>query len=371
MTLFEKGLQNLPAFRQLAADVTAGRLPAAVTGVSLVHKALLLHGLQAATGRRLVILAGEEAEAHRLVEDLRAFGQRVVLLPARDLSLRQVESVSREYEQQRLGALASFLNGGADCIVATADAAMQYTLSPDVLLDHTLDIMADRPLPVENLAETLTAAGYERCTQVESAGQFAVRGGIVDIYPADAGAPLRLELWGDTVDTLSYFDPATQRRTDPLDGVSIPPAAEILCDFPAELAEKIRTLAASLKGKSAEAKTALLADADRLMTGGAPASLDKYIPLLYDTTATLFDYAEDALPVVLEPAKVKERARTYLWQLEEDITALLAEGQLCRGLTEYAMDWDTLSRRLAEGCVTMDAFARSSEWPMKGLYNLT
>lgn len=371
MTLFEKGLQTLPAFRAMAADAASGRLPIAVTGVSLVHKALLIHGLRAETKRRVVILTGDEAESTRLCEDLKALGERAWVLPARDLSLRQVESTSREYEQQRLGAFAAFLNGEADCVIATADAAMQYTLPPDALLSHTIDLMSGKPLPLDDLPEALVAAGYERAAQVESAGQFAVRGGIIDIYPADAPSPLRVELWGDTVDTLSYFDPLTQRRTDPLDAVSVPPAAEILCDFPAELAEKIRALSASLKGKSVAARPALAADADRLMAGGAPASLDKYIPLIYDTPATLLDYADEALFVVSEPAKVKERARTYLWQLEEDITALLEEGQLCRGLTDYAMNWDAMARHLQKGCVTLDAFARSSEWALKELYNLT
>ena len=186
MSVFTKGLQSLPAFRSLAADVTAGRLPAALNGVGHIHKALLLHGLRAVCGRRLCLLTGEEAEANRLREDLQALGERVVLLPGRDLSLRRVESVSREYEQQRLGALATFLNGGADIVIAPADAAMQFTLPPDELLGHTIDIMAGKKLPVEDLPDALTAAGYERCAQVESPGQFAVRGGIIDIYPAGA-----------------------------------------------------------------------------------------------------------------------------------------------------------------------------------------
>ena len=371
MTLFEKGLNALPEFRALCADVTAGRLPAAVTGVALVHKALFIHGLRVATGRRVVVLTGEEAESARLCEDLRALGERAVQLPARDLSLRQVESTSREYEQQRVGAFAAFLNRDADCLVATADAAAQYTLPPDTLLENTLDLTEGKPLPVDDLPEALAAAGYERCGQVESAGQFSVRGGIVDIFPAGATAPLRLELWGDTVDTLSYFDPLTQRRTDPVDAISIPPAAEILCEQPAALAARIQALAASLKGKSAAARPALLRDAEQLTAGGAPGSLDKYIPLLYDKPATLFDYADGALFVLSEPAKVKERARTYLWQMEEDITALMAEGQLCRGLSEYAMDWETMSHRLGRGCVTLDAFSRSSEWPLAALYNIT
>lgn len=87
-----------------------------------------------------------------------------------------------------------------------------------------------RRCPVADLPAALSAAGYERCQQIEGAGQFAVRGGIVDVFPADSPAPVRMELWGDTVDTLSYFDLLTQRRTEPLDAIAIPPAAEIMYD---------------------------------------------------------------------------------------------------------------------------------------------
>lgn len=371
MTVFENGATALPALAALIQDVKSGHLPAAVSGVSLIHKAVILHTLRVKTGRRLMILTGDEAESTRLGEDLRALGERVCVLPARDLSLRRVESVSREYEQQRLGALARVLSGEADCVIACTDAALQYTLPPDDLLEHTLDIMAGKPLPVEDLPQALVAAGYERCAQVESAGQFSVRGGIIDIFPANDTTPLRLELWGDTVDTLSYFDPLTQRRTDTLDAVSVAPAAEILCDFPAALAERIRALAAGLKGRGAAARTVLEEDAARLMSGGAPASLDKYIPLLYDTPATLLDYAADMLPVLSEPVKVKERARTAAWQLEEDISALLEEGQLCRGLTSYALPWEELIRHLGGRFVTLETFARAAEWPLAALYAVT
>ena len=372
--VFEKGLAGLPVYGALCADIRAGRLPASLTGLGHIHKVLLLRTLTMTLSRPALLLTADEAEASRICEDLAALGTRPLFLPARELSLRRVESASREYEQMRLGTLAQMAAGDWEVAVACVDAAAQFTLPPAVLRGRTLRLKTGLPLPVADLPAALTAAGYERCEQIEGPGQFSVRGGIIDVYPADCPAPVRIELWGDTLDTLSYFDLLSQRRTEPLGEIAIPPAAEILYGDGAGLAAKIEELAASLRGKAAPAqKENLLADADRLRGGGLPASLDKYIPLIYEKPATLFDYADGALLFVSELSKVKERVRTAHWQLHEDIEALLNEGQLCRGLTDYALEWDGILLQMdRRGAILLDAFARSSaELPLRALYNIS
>lgn len=373
MGVFDKGLAGLPAFGALCADIRNGRLPAALTGLGHIHKTLLVYALCASLGRKAIFLAADEAEGSRVREDLAALGMEALLLPARELSLRRVESTSREYEQMRLGTLAKMAAGDYQCVVACADAACQFTLPPSLLLRRTIPLRAGAPLPVASLPAALTAAGYERCEQIEGPGQYAARGGIIDVYPADCPSPVRLELWGDTLDTITYFDLLSQRRTDALGAIAIPPAAEILVQDGGALADAIEELAGGLRGKGAAAqKECLLADSDRLRGGGSPASLDKYIPLIYDRPATLFEYGAGALVFVSELAKVKERMRAFTWQMEEDVKTLLEEGQLCRGLTEYAMDTGALLYELEKsGCILLDAFARSGQdLPLRGLYNL-
>ncbi len=370
-TIYTRALAALPDFKALCTDIAAGRTPAALTGLGHIHKALLIHALCGTTNRPALVLTGDEAEASRLAEDLCAMGTEALVLPARDLALRQVEAAGREYEQQRIAALTRLAEGECRCIIAAADAAAQYTMPPATLLCRTLHLRRGAPLPVADLPAALVAAGYERCEQIEGPGQFAVRGGITDIYPAACKAPLRLELWGSEIDTLTYFDLLSQRRTDAVDEIDIPPAAEILCGDPAVLAEKIRALAAGLRGKSAAARTALEADADRLCAGLALGAPDKYLPLLCERPATLFDYAPDALVLVSEVTKVKERLRTASWQLAEDIRQLLEEGQLCRGLDRYMADWDECQAVLIRrGAVLMESFARQlADIPLKALYH--
>ena len=373
MSFWDKGLAALPAFGNVCEDLRQGRAPVSLVGLAHIHKALFVAGIIGQLKRRGAVLAADEAEANRLAEDLQALGLRTLLLPARELSLRQVESASREYEQQRLGVFAAMAEGGYDCVVACPDAAMQYTIPPDTLLQRTLELTAGAPLPVSDLPAALAAAGYERCAQIEGVGQFAVRGGIVDIYPAACPAPLRLELWGDTIDTLSYFDLLTQRRTDSLDAVAVPPAAEIMYDDPAALAADMEALAASQRGKLADTvRRHLLDDVDRLRGGAAPASVDKYLTLIYKEKANLFSYLRDGLIFVSEPARVKERVRTTLWQLEQDETALLEEGLLCRGLMDYAPTWEQIAAVLEHSpTVLMDAFARAgADVRLKGMYTI-
>ena len=360
MSIWEKALVGQTAFRQVCEDLAARRTPIQMVGLAHIHKALFAAGWIHTTKRRAVMLAGDEAEATRLTEDLQALGVRTLQLPARELSLRQMEAAGREYEQMRLGTLAAMTEGGYDCVVACADAAIQYTIPPDTLLERTIELIAGAPLPVKDLPAALAAAGYERCAQIEGPGQFAVRGGIVDVYPAACPYPIRMELWGDTVDTLGYFDLLTQRRTEPLEAVAIPPAAEIMYDDPVALAASIEALAAAQRGKNAPAvRENLMRDVDRLRGGARPTSMDKYLPLIYGVKANLFTYMRDALLFVSEPARVRERVRTYLWQLEQDETALLEEGLLCRALMEYSPTWEQVAAQMEQRpTVLLDAFSR-------------
>ena len=374
MGIIEKGLAGLPAYPSLLSDIKAGRTPGMLTGLGHIHKAMLIHALRAALDRRVFVLVSDEAEGNRLCEDMKALGDEALFLPARELSLRRVESTSRDYEQMRLGILARMAAGEGEIVVACVDAAASYTLPPDVLQGRTLRLKTGLALPVPDLAMALSAAGYERCDQIEGPGQFSVRGGIVDVYAAQCSSPIRIELWGDTVDTLSYFDLLTQRRTDAIAAADIPPAAEILYDDAEALAGRIEALVAPPRGKTAAIqRETLLADADRLRGGGCPASLDKYIPLIYPRPATALDYAGDSLLLVSEGVKVRERLRTAQWQLQEDIKTLLEEGQLCRGLSDYMLDWSGLATLLEQrDTVFLEAFARSSpDIKIHSLYNIT
>ena len=199
---------------------------------------------------------------------------------------------------------------------------------------------------------------------------------IVDFFSPSANAPVRVEFWGDEVDSLSNFDIESQRRTDAIPQVTLAPCVEVIPEKPAALAQKIEKLAASLRGKTApKAKEVLHGEADKLKNGLRIGSIDKFISLVYPETATLFDYfpPEDSLVFFSEGNKLKERMRTSLWQWGEDAKSYLAEGLLCKGLDQFSEDWAyALSMSEKIPTLFLDLFARGSyEVPTKTLVNMT
>ena len=374
MKFLTTAIRALKEFSALDQAVKTKALPAAVTGLSGIHKANLIYSLCSLNGRRAFVAAAEEAEAQRLFDDLAAMGMRPALYPLRDFNFRDTQGSSHEYEHQRLHALSCYMTGGCDCVIFCMDAGLQYTLPPEELRRRTVTLRTAQHITPEQAVKILVDCGYERADQIEGTGQFALRGGILDFFTPDAETPVRVEFWGDEIDTLSFFDTETQRRTSSVDEITIAPSVEALIENPGVLAEKIRKHASSLRGKMAPAAREVLhAEADKLDSGATIGCADKYIPFLYDHTATIFDYADDStLLFVSEPVKNKERVRTTQWQWGEDLKDYLSHGVLCRGLDTYSGDWQyALQRFSALGAIYLDAFARGSyETPVRVLENM-
>lgn len=366
-------LTALPEYRGLRSAVDRHKTPVAATGLSGIHKAHLIHSLCAELSRKGFVIASDEAEGQRLANDLASMGTTALVYPARDFNFRDTEGQSREYEHQRIHVMAHMLNGDYDVVIACIDAALQYTIPPAELDRHIITLRQGQEVPVDQVTEALLASGYERYEQVEGPGQFALRGGILDFFTPDGTAPIRIEFWGDEIDTLTYFDIESQRRTDPVEEITLAPSTEVLLATPERLANDIRELAAGLRGKTAPAaKEILLAEAEKLSEGRRPGSLDKFISLLYPQTATLFDYmAQDDLLFQSEPIKVKERLRSTQWQWGEDVKEYLSEGVLCRGLDTFSGDLSYFQRQIeAHDSIFLDTFVRSGyDTPLSTLAN--
>ena len=348
---------RLPEAAALTAAVKAGRLPAALTGLTHIHKALLIYALCRDLGRRALVVVADEAEAAALAQDLAALGMAAVTLPARDLTLRPVAGLSREYERARVAALAKLLSGQAEVCLCSVEAARLRTLPPERLAAHCVALKPGDTLPPLTLAQTLLEAGYAPADTVEGPGQFARRGDILDLYPPDGDSPVRIEYWGDEIDSIHRFDVLSQRRGEPLNTLTLTPATEVLIGDGAALADAVAGLRKKLK-KDAPALASLTEAEDRLRSGRGVAAPDRFLPLLYPE-ATVFDYAEGFLTFVSESARVAERSRSLDARLREEIAAGLEEGLLCKGLDAFYLDGAALEGRLGQsGALFLDTFAR-------------
>ena len=251
MQMLHEILRMTPEYRAVSASCEKGALPGCVTGLAGVHKANLIAALTAQFKRNALVVAADDAEAQRMCADLAQMGRRPMIYPYRELVFRNIESHSREYERQRLSVLSAVQAGECDTIVCCIDAALQVTIPPEELRKRTAVVKTGGTQSPETLVQALVSAGYERAGQVEGEGQFARRGGIVDFFAPGMKAPVRVEFWGDEIDSASYFDPDTQRRTDPVEELRLSPSVEAVVDDAMTLAGRITALTKNLRGRAA------------------------------------------------------------------------------------------------------------------------
>lgn len=219
---------NIDEYNTLSDYISAkGKLPALVTGLSHINKAHFLSSLIEEKKRTpLLVITETEGAAQRLTEDINTMLGRngALLYPTKDMTLGNVEAVSREYEHKRIDALRKLMDGECQAIIAAPEATAQLTIPADELEKRTIRIKQGDSVNSQELTAKLIAAGFSRCDMVEGMSQFSVRGGIFDIYPINSGFPVRIELWGDDVDSISAFDLETQRRIDTIHDIKIAPA---------------------------------------------------------------------------------------------------------------------------------------------------
>ena len=303
-----------------------------------------------------LIVCSEEKECLRIKDMLALFGITAAFYPVRDLTFYNI-SASHEYEHERIRVLSGILSGAFDAVITTPDAMLGYTISADRLLDATLTLDFDTRIDPEDLARRLLEAGYARVDMVDGAGQFARRGGIVDIYPPmgtfvdedgktiEGAHSLRIELFDDEIDRMVFFDIDSQRTIASITSATIPPAREILCDADARtilaraIKDKLRTC------RDDDARQVLSAELAALGTGTGDAAangiaelhfIDKYISLIYPEKQALIDYF-DRKPLILvrSTSAVNDRLKAAVWQMNQTVTELVESGTISGNYAEY------------------------------------
>ena len=375
MELLSTLLRGLPEYPRLLEAARDGK-SAAVYGVSPLHRAHLTASLLAdLPDRPVCVVLRDEQAAKTFASDLAALsGIEATLLPCRDLVFHNMEGVSHEYEQQRLTALWQMGSGKNRVLCAPADALMLRTLPPEALDRAVLTIEADGSYDVNALVEQFLLAGYTRTSQVEGPGQFALRGGILDLFPAGDTAPIRVEFWGDDVDSLGRFDPMTQRRTENVPSVTVLPVREALPTL-AEggidgLCAALRKLAGRKSTGEALEKT-LLSDADSLQELRYLTAADRYLPQIYPEMACALDYLpENTLFLLCDTPAVSESAQGFAHRQAEDLSHLLEEGLLPPTKTGYGLDDRQFRARLTQP-ILLDSFLAGTAFSPEVLISLT
>ena len=362
-------LKNIPEFRQLLAFVSR-RESAAVTGIGQINRSHMIAALCKETAKPMVIICQDDIAARRTQEELKCFlGETVPVLPGRELTLYDAAVVSRAWEQKRLRQLYDLASGKTPIQILTWEALSQRTMPPATLLRAAFRLESGKEYPIDELLTRLTASGYSRCPMVEGPGQFAVRGGILDIYSPAADRPVRIEFFGDELDTMGYFDPDTQRRTENIDELVVLPVGETqprlhqggiegLC------ADLNRLIARQKRRKNVnEALVATLTkDLEKYENGLQNPASDRYMALIYPEMATAMDYIPaGAILAVCDQSSLRRSARNRSDEMGMQLDSLLQGGLVAGELCDYVCQWEDFCSSLAgKTAVYFDAFGGTS-----------
>ncbi len=318
MEAFSSLIKDMPEFSALCAELESGRSPISVTGTTGTQKSHFIYASSRAAEKKCLVITSDEIEAHRIYQDLSYFYDNSVLLfKTKEYVFYDVDSSSRPGETDRIRTLARL--GEADAVVASIQALMQYTLPRELFDKYTVTAGVGDTLERDELADMLALAGYKRVPTVEGVGQFAVRGSIVDVFSPTEGSPVRIELFGDEVDSIRLFDAVTQVSSERLEEVTLCPVRELL--YTSEDAEKVIEQIRKQKNEN------LGNDIEKLSNQHYFASQDKYMTFFYKEFPSLMDYINDKYLIFIDEAnEAWERSKALCEENDKTVTDLLEKG---------------------------------------------
>ncbi len=381
-------LRELAEYEQIREKMQKGAGPVALTGCVDSQKLHMIYGLSDGW-RKKVIVTYSDLKAKELFEEYKFYDKNVTLYPAKDLIFFQADIHGNQLVRERIKTLRRLMEQKPVTIVTTYAALM----APQAMIDPDEDVInIDKGSIVDEkyLARRLVDMGYEKSYQVETPGQFSIRGGIIDVFDLTEENPYRIELWGDEVDSIRSFDVLSQRSVEKLESISIYPATEFVLseDRIREGLERLEKEAAKQEKKFREefhteeahrVKTLAKELADKLELRGA-VNLESYLNYFYEETLTLPEmierYAGDAwgtgsgmgtgagagsgtaassqvIYFLEEPLRIREQAEAVELEFRESMSQRAEKGYVLPGQMKLLYSGEEVAARLPQGRIVM------------------
>lgn len=347
-------LLELKSYQTLLQQIKENHTPVFATGVIDVQKNHLLYGLQCHTKRPLLLLTHSEIRAKEIWEDMRFFIKDCMYYPAKDILFYSADVHSMEMNRQRFLVLEKLLAGECSCIVASMEALLDRYPRKEVFSSFLLHLQTAQTYDLKTLVEQLVYMGYERAELAESHGQFALRGGILDIYPLTADDAVRIEFWDDEIDSIRSMDAQSQRSVDKLQQVTVFPMRELVYDKDCALqaAECIRKdyekamqqmMQSDIENGVERLKEHIGENIERLQTEYTFPAVGSFISYFYDDTVSLLSYLpKDTILCFDEPQRLAEHMDTLQQEYEESMKGRIAQGFLLPAQSRILFDYEDI-----------------------------
>lgn len=312
--------QELPKsekFNRYLGDIQNKISPIMLSGLLDVGKIHMTYATKFYTNRPILIITYNEMQARKIINDLKYFEQDILYFPKKEIMSYDYLAQSKDILYARIDTLNRIYDNEASIIVTTIEAISQQIISKESLYKNILELKTGKTYNLDQLKSKLLCLGYERYELIENRGQFSVRGGIIDISVSD-NTGIRIEFWGDEIDSIRYFNIQTQRSTEMINQVYIYPAHEYLLD------NSLDTVISNiLKNKyTAQEKEKVNEDIELIKSGNYTSKIDKYFNSFYTKKETVISYlSKNYLIFIDEVSKIKNR----IDNIEKDYIQIITE----------------------------------------------
>ena len=335
-------LGKSPKFCEYIKSIENKKSPIAISGLTDVGMSQMIAATKEFAKKPICIVTYNEIQARKIVDDLNYFTDKVVYLPKKEIATYDYIAESKDLPYERIEAINKIQEMKSGIIVTTIETASQKMISKKALYKNALKFKVGDEYKLEDLKQKLVDLGYVRCDLIEGRGQFSIRGGIVDISVTEKYG-IRIEFWGDEIDSIRYFNIISQRSTETLDKISIYPAHEYLLeDSIDEVVKRIKNTIYNEKFQSQ-----IDQDIEIIKEGNYISKIDKYLNAFYKEQETIIDYlTEKFLIVIDEQNKIKQRIENVNKDIQNVIQSLLEKDKITPEALKNILNFEQFEEKI-------------------------
>ena len=342
MNLIQKELEKSSKFNDFINNIENKKSPIAISGLTGVAEASIIAKCLEETKRPILVITYNDIQAQTLVNDLKFFTEDVAYLPKKEIITYDYVAESKNLPYERIEILNKIYKKQKTIIVTSVETIKQKIISKEALYKNTLGFKVGDRCDLELLKQKLIDLGYQRFDLIDGRGEFSVRGGIIDISTTE-NTGIRIELWGDEIDSIRHFNIISQRSIDNIEKVEIFPAHEYILETKIE--DVTKNISQNVYSETISEKVE--EDLEKIRNGEYISKIDRYFNAFYKKQETILEYLEDKyLVFVDEFNKIKQRSENIEQDNENTIKALIEKDRIIPDALKNYVDTENIGQNI-------------------------
>ena len=324
-------------FNDLIKNIENQKSPIEISGLTDVGECEIISGIYEKTKKPMLIITYNEIQAKKLLSDIKYFNEKVQYLPKKEIVAYDYDAESTDLPHERMQILNKIYENKSFILVTTIEAIQQKIIAKQELYKNILNFKIGQRYSLDEIKQKLVDLGYVRYDLIDGKGQFSVRGDIVDVSINETTG-IRIELWGEEIDSIRYFNVVDQRSTKQVDEITIYPAFEYV------LETKIDDVITNIRKKiNAKNEDIIEKDIEEIKNGNYISKIDKYFNCFYKNQETILDYLSEKCIIVLDEIdKIEARSENIIKDNKNLIEAILEKNKIVPESIEDILEFEKI-----------------------------